>query len=320
MQNIPTKLNFKTRIIFGLVAVLCCLVFLFALTATLPQNVTKAPESAHAADGTEITASNFSTLRNATSGNYILNSNISISASLALSTSTFNGTFDGQGYTITINSGTYLNDFTADNDNYVGGLFGQINSGTVRNVKIVLNGNITARFYNGASSGYYDGGGSYANKCIYFGLVAGRLINNAVVENVEVEIGTNGVLSAIGIDSNSSAKNNSSGAGAAVGAFFGGINGAKTMKNLTLTNNGSIYARSQNSSAGHDDGKGAVINLTSPARLDKAAAGGVVGAVTDGGSNLAIENLVLKGSGTLALEQKVDLTKTILIILTLQEA
>ncbi len=292
MQKIPTSLKRKSLIVVGIVATFCCIVMLFGISSTL--SITNEPDlTAQAA--TVINASNIGTLRSATSGEYELNSDITISASSGLSTNSFSGTFDGKNHTITIN-GSIAHSGTNNTDNYVGALFGQLNGGTVKNLKIVLNGNISTKFYNNLSSSSYDGGGSSANKSTYLGLIAGICKGSATIDNVEVTIGDNGVLSAIGRDNGSNHETQSGGSGGYVGALFGTLTGVKTFKNITVTNNGSIWARSQNVSAGQGY-KGSEVKLVDATRIDKAAAGGVVGAVTGGGNNLAIDSLVLKGNG-----------------------
>ncbi len=290
MQKIPTNLKRKSFIVIGIIAIFCCIVLLFGIMPNLPIT-NSADVSAQAA--TVITASNIGTLRSATSGTYELNSNITVSA--GVSTSTFSGTFDGNNHTITI-TGTLAHSGANNQDNYVGALFGQLNGGTVKNLKIVFNGNISTKFYNNTSSGEYDGGGSSANKATYLGLIAGICKGSSTVENVEVTIGASGVLSAIGLDNGTNHETQSGGSGGYVGGLFGTLTGVKTFKNITVTNNGSIWARSQNVSAGQGY-KGAEVKLIDQTRIDKAAAGGVVGAVTGGGNNLSLDSLVLKGNG-----------------------
>ena len=293
MQKIFTNIKFNSRTIISIVVILCIFAVGFAVTAALPQVNSDEPIVAEAA--TTITASNYRTaIQNngstgTISGEYVLDSNIAISAGNGVNLATFNGTFDGKGHTITVNGS--LN-YTAgrNNDYYVGMIFGRLGSGAVvKNLNIVWNAYWNVLSYNNKTSASYSGEGSTT---VFVGGLCGLASNGATIQDVSFTLGS--TIAGIGIDDGTNHETQTGGQGAVVGAMIGRSQGAK-MKNITFTNNGSVYARG-NSLSGGSSHKGVTVSLAQPdTRGDRAVAGGMIGEIQSGSTQ--INGLVFKGDG-----------------------
>lgn len=272
---------------FAIVAIIALVATVAVIT--IPVDGTNEFPTAEAA--TELTQSTISTWLNASSGDYKLTEDVTLSAQL--SAKTFSGTFDGDGHTITLSGNVNQSYGTASSqqDHYVGALFSVISGGTIKNVKIKFTGEYKLTATNS------NEGQENASTTLYAGIVCGIARNNAKFENVELEI--TGKFAVIGIDGASGTQNNknfdshASGQGAVVGGFIGRSESA-TMKNIVLNNSGSIFAHAENLDAGKTY-KGDSVNCSSPARKDRANAGGLIGETAT--AQTTVTSLTLLGYG-----------------------
>ncbi len=294
MQRLFTNIKFNTRAIISIMMIICLFALGFAFTAIMPQEQSnEQPIVAEAAS--TITASNFrSVIQNnggggTVSGDYVLESNITVDASKGVNIATFSGTFDGQGHTLTVNNN--LN-YTAgrNNDYYIGMIFGRLGgSSTVKNLNIVWNSYWNVLAYNNKSSASYSGEGSTT---VYVGGLCGLASSGAKIENVSFTLGS--TIAGIGIDDGTNHETQTGGQGAVVGAMIGRSQGAK-LTNITFTNNGSVWARGHSVSGGSNH-KGVTVSLSQPdTRGDRAAAGGMIGEIQSGATT--INGLVFRGNG-----------------------
>ena len=149
------------------------------------------------------------------SGNFILMENITLS-SLDTSGGTFSGTFDGNGYTITIDA-----DSSSSTEN-VGGLFSQL-SGTVKNLRVKV-----TKFRNFLYSGV-------STSCT--GMIAGLSSGNvATVDNVYIQL-LYGPSSISGNDSDEGyivSQERPSGMYNIMGGVIGKATGTTEIKNTTV--------------------------------------------------------------------------------------
>lgn len=240
----------------------------------------------------------FETFLNASNGNFYLTQDITISNTLDVSQTTFSGTFDGNGHTITIAPAATTTSFTASskdmcfypygtnadaiktsikdydwaksiagitsfpNKTIGGGFCGVLaNAGTIKNVKVVYKSNCT-----------YQGGGASI-----FGLIAG--IAKGRIENVSVDI-QNGNTIKVESDGTTVAA-----CGAITGILFRGI-----IKNCDVNIDGTLNLLGKNSN-----------NLPIESAL-----GGFVGRLQAG----VIGNVKFSGAGTLALAAKSNITNS----------
>ena len=308
MQKI-TKLLSTNRLIACVVTMLCIIAVALAFTTISSGNEEIKAEAASTVISSQSDFNNaFKTGTETVTGSYELSQNITIS-SRGLSEATFNGSFNGNGYTITI-TGTHHKDFgtlTSVSHKYVGFFAGVLgNRASISNVTIIVDGDIRAFSTNNvATSGDYNDGANYSTT-LYLGTLAGRAQSGANITNVNITFSSGGDLHGIGIDGNSNAQTHASGQGSVVGGVVGVTEGAY-FTNLTFNNNGSIWAKAENKNAGrysymtggfwgmNEDEVIRAIALTDSKRADRASAGGIFG--ESSASTTTINNLVYSGSG-----------------------
>ncbi len=308
MQKI-TKLLLSNRLIACVVTMLCILAFVLAFTATFSGNEEIKAEAASTVISSQADFNNvFKTGTETVTGTYELSNDITIS-SRGLSEATFNGSFNGNGYTITI-TGTNERNFgtlTSVSHKYVGFFAGVLgNRASISNVTIKVDGIIRAYCTNSvATSGDYNDGANYSTT-MYLGTLAGRAQSGANITNVNITFSSSGNLYGIGIDGNSNAQTHASGQGSVVGGVVGVTEGSY-FTNLTFNNNGSIWARGDNLNGGrysyttggfigiNQDEVVRAIALTDSNRADRASAGGLFGESIS--STTTINNFVYSGSG-----------------------
>lgn len=181
------------------------------------------------------------------SGSYYLTEDIWVSG-FSGKTMTSGAVLDGNGHTI------YISRLAQPVENYgaadIGGIVGNMNGGTIKNLRIVIVGDYALQ--TSASIGN--------NRALGFGLVAGRMQNNATIENVTVVL--QGNVSVNETDTT------------ALGGVSGNLSGNAKIKNVTVQLDG---------------------NLSCTATYPFVA--GFVGN-TDSGSSGTYTNIILKGSGT----------------------
>lgn len=306
MQKI-TKLLSTNRLIACVVTMLCIIAVALAFTTISSGNEEIKAEAASTVISSQSDFNNaFKTGTETVTGSYELSQNITIS-SRGLSEATFNGSFNGNGYTITI-TGTHHKDFgtlTSVSHKYVGFFAGVLgNRASISNVTIIVDGKLRAFSTNNvATSGDYNDGANYSTT-MYLGTLAGKAQSGANITNVNITFSSGGGLHGIGIDGNSNAQTHASGQGSVVGGVVGVTEGAY-FTNLTFENNGSIWARGENTDAGEwtwrEGPLGSTyqvvrqIRLINPLRNDRASAGGIFG--ESNSSTTTINNLILMGSG-----------------------
>lgn len=296
MQKIFTNIKFNSRAIISIMVIICLFALGFALTATLPQ-VSDNGDTIVASAATTITSDNYRSViqlngsSGTVTGEYKLDSDITISINNdTVNIATFSGTFDGNGHKITV-SGSDSYRIGANNDYYVGAVFGRLGaSAVVKNLTIEWNAYWTMLAGNSkSSSNTYSGEGSTT---IYVGGLCGLAYSGAKIENLTFNL--NSTIAGVGIDDSADHENCSGGQGAVVGAMIGRSQGAK-LRNITFNNNGSVWARGQNVSAGASK-KGATVMLSTPnTRADRAVAGGMIGETQSGSTE--VYGLVFKGDG-----------------------
>lgn len=181
------------------------------------------------------------------SGSYYLTEDIWVSG-FSGKTMTSGAVLDGNGHTI------YISGLAQPVENYsaadIGGIVGNMNGGTIKNLRIVIVGDYALQ----TSASRRD------NRALGFGLVAGRMQNNATIENVTVVL--QGNVSVNETDTT------------ALGGVSGNLSGNAKIKNVTVQLDG---------------------NLSCTATYPFVA--GFVGN-TDSGSSGTYTNIILKGSGT----------------------
>lgn len=298
MQKMSKLLLTKSHLFVGIIAVICLLAALLGITANLNMQDSQ-PIVANAAT----TISDATAFANAfktsgtVSGDFVLGADFTVSSN-HISEATFSGTLDGQGHTITI-TGTHSASYT-NVDKNVGFLCGTL-TGKISNINVNINGIITVKATNNKqTSGGYNYSASYSNT-IFLGALAGKA-SNAQLSNVKLNIGSNSIISVIGLDGDGTPETHAAGQGAVVGGLFG-ITQGSTLTNVSVTNNGSIWARSENKSGGYyvvDTGWFTqddyfYIYLTDSNRPDRASAGILFGEATSGMTT--INSLVFDGSG-----------------------
>lgn len=247
---------------------------------------------------------------------YVLTKDISVDVSSSkIRTSSFSGTFDGGGHTITFNlgSGNYSvfgsNSSAIDNtDQYVGLMFGQlVNGGVVKNLNVVYSLDLAVLATNDRTreSAITAGDIEGLSTTLYGGIICGRVFN-ASFENVNLTISSGASFSVMGKDEGSTDLGKCGpGQGAVAGGFAalyeGNSSSQNIVKNCTLTNNGFIYARSHNRDAGsvytYDDWgtKTVPISLSAVETKNAAISGGAFGLVTATSMNVSYFSMF--GSG-----------------------
>ena len=182
------------------------------------------------------------------SGSYYLTEDIWVSG-FSGKTMTSGAVLDGNGHTI------YISGLAQPVENYgaadIGGIVGNMNGGTIKNLRIVIVGDYALQTKKSKDESV---------RALGFGLVAGRMQNNATIENVTVVL--QGNVSVNETDTT------------ALGGVSGNLSGNATIKNVTVQLDG---------------------NLSCTATYPFVA--GFVGN-TDSGSSGTYTNIILKGSGT----------------------
>ena len=178
-----------------------------------------------ATSGTAI--NNATELRNALdsgSGTYYLSdsftgTNAVMNASQSFDTShTFSGIIYGNGKTVTVTGNQTAWQSVSDGSE-IGGLVTKL-SGTIYDLNVVLKSGTSAMYKS-------------SDRQIKLGLIAG-VIDNGTIENCTVTINSGSMLGAV--STNAASYSN----GANCGAVAGQCNSSMTIKNVTVTNNGSI--------------------------------------------------------------------------------
>lgn len=183
------------------------------------------------------------------SGSYYLTEDIWVSG-FSGKTMTSGAVLDGNGHTI------YISRLAQPVENYgaadIGGIVGNMNGGTIKNLRIVIVGDYALQTKASKDESV---------RALGFGLVAGRMQNNATIENVTVVLQGN-----VSVNETETT---------ALGGVSGNLSGNATIKNVTVQLDG---------------------NLSCTATYPFVA--GFVGN-TDSGSSGTYTNIILKGSGTL---------------------
>ena len=181
------------------------------------------------------------------SGSYYLTEDIWVSG-FSGKTMTSGAVLDGNGHTI------YISGLAQPVENYgaadIGGIVGNMNGGTIKNLRIVIVGDYALQTSASREN----------NRALGFGLVAGRMQNNATIENVTVVL--QGNVSVNETDTT------------ALGGVSGNLSGNAKIKNVTVQLDGNLSC-----------------TTTYP------FVAGFVGN-TDSGSSGTYTNIILKGSGT----------------------
>lgn len=181
------------------------------------------------------------------SGSYYLTEDIWVSG-FSGKTMTSGAVLDGNGHTI------YISGLAQPVEKYgaadIGGIVGNMNGGTIKNLRIVIVGDYALQTSESRGN----------NRALGFGLVAGRMQNNATIENVTVVL--QGNVSVNETDTT------------ALGGVSGNLSGNAKIENVTVQLDG---------------------NLSCTATYPFVA--GFVGN-TDSGSSGTYTNIILKGSGT----------------------
>lgn len=153
------------------------------------------------------------------SGSGYLTTDITLSASESFtSTRTFTGTLYGNGHTVTVTGNQTAWQSVSDGSE-IGGLVTKL-SGTIYDLNVVLKSGTSAMYKS-------------SDMQIKLGLIAG-VIDNGTIENCTVTINSGSMLGAV--STNAASYSN----GANCGAVAGQCNSSMTIKNVTVTNNGSI--------------------------------------------------------------------------------
>lgn len=153
------------------------------------------------------------------SGSGYLTTDITLSASESFtSTRTFTGTLYGNGHTVTVTGNQTAWQSVSDGSE-IGGLVTKL-SGSIYDLNVVLKSGTSAMYKS-------------SDRQIKLGLIAG-VIDNGTIENCTVTINSGSMLGAV--STNAASYSN----GANCGAVAGQCNSSMTIKNVTVTNNGSI--------------------------------------------------------------------------------
>ena len=153
------------------------------------------------------------------SGSGYLTTDITLSESDSFtSTRTFTGTLYGNGHTVTVTGNQTAWQSVSDGSE-IGGLVTKL-SGSIYDLNVVLKSGTSAMYKS-------------SDRQIKLGLIAG-VIDNGTIENCTVTINSGSMLGAV--SANAASYSN----GANCGAVAGQCNSSMTIKNVTVTNNGSI--------------------------------------------------------------------------------
>lgn len=172
-----------------------------------------------ATSGTPINSASGLTSLLSGSGSGYLTTDITLSESESFtSTRTFTGTLYGNGHTVTVTGNQTAWQSVSDGSE-IGGLVTKL-SGTIYDLNVVLKSGTSAMYKS-------------SDRQIKLGLIAG-VIDNGTIENCTVTINSGSMLGAV--STNAASYSN----GANCGAVAGQCNSSMTIKNVTVTNNGSI--------------------------------------------------------------------------------
>lgn len=172
-----------------------------------------------ATSGTPINSASGLTSLLSGSGSGYLTADITLSASESFtSTRTFTGTLYGNGHTVTVTGNQTAWQSVSDGSE-IGGLVTKL-SGSIYDLNVVLKSGTSAMYKS-------------SDRQIKLGLIAG-VIDNGTIENCTVTINSGSMLGAV--STNAASYSN----GANCGAVAGQCNSSMTIKNVTVTNNGSI--------------------------------------------------------------------------------
>lgn len=251
------------------------------------------------------------------STNYTLTEDITVNiGSSGLRRTTYTGTFDGGGHTITFSGGGNNYEAGYNADMYIGLLFGTLGSGgRIQDLNIVFSTDIAIQAYNNVSidnestdSGnpndpnYNTNDPNYRSTTLFAGIIAGRVLNGTF-HNVSLTLTSGATFAAIGNDVGTDEnRNRGTGQGGIAGGFAGQAEGA-TVTNCRLTNNGIIHSRGENDDAGHSyrywQGLAFRTHVnracSDPFNKSRAASGGLFGSVLSG--NVNITEFTFAGSG-----------------------
>ena len=243
------------------------------------------------------------------STNYTLTEDITVNiGSSGLRRTTYTGTFDGGGHTITFSGGGNNYEAGYNADMYIGLLFGTLGSGgRIQDLNIVFSTDIAIQAYNNRSvdnesSNVADTSNNAANSSTLFaGIIAGRVLNGTF-HNVSLTLTSGATFAAIGNDKGpepENDRNRGTGQGGIAGGFAGQAEGA-TVTNCSLTNDGIIHSRGQNNDAGFSFGTGwgnSFIHSLCNGAFNKcrAASGGLFGSALSG--TVTVTDFTMSGSG-----------------------
>lgn len=259
-------------------------------------------------------ASGIETIRSGGSGNFVMTSDITITIS-AFTAATFSGTLDGAGHTLTVNTATGLASGYNAGSNFsytMGLLFGKI-TGTIKNLNIVYDGrayiyateNQTGITDSNVATAYNNS--LNRSGTLTAGIVCGNL--TGTFDGVDLTITDTAQFSVIGVDGIEGSGSSGSqwtfndkywfmisGMGGVAGGYAGMSEGG-TIKDCTLTHNGSLFARAQNRDAGDIENDQPVPGFDSGNYAEHASAGGFVGDIKGGGTT-TIQNCSIYGTGS----------------------
>ena len=193
------------------------------------------------------------------SGNYYLTQDVYITGFTGRD---FSGTLDGNGKTIYI-----VGAQTGLTGDSIGGIIGELNGGTVKNLRVVICANVNVKTTGSVPTNY---------KTVGIGGVVGNITGNAVVENVNVVINQGVTFSTSGNSANA----------ISIGGISGNIYGKGRLKNCTVQLDGTMSC-----TAGYAFIAGIVGNTGTPNHTGYA----------DGQDHpYMYTNIILKGSGQFA--------------------
>lgn len=174
----------------------------------------------------------------------------------------FSGTLDGNGKTVYI-----VGAQTGLEGDSIGGIIGELNGGTVKNLRVVICANVNVKTTGSVPTNY---------KTVGIGGVVGNITGNAVVENVNVVINQGVTFSTSGNSANA----------ISIGGISGNIYGKGRLKNCTVQLDGTMSC-----TAGYAFIAGIVGNTGTPNHTGYA----------DGQDHpYMYTNIILKGSGQFA--------------------
>ena len=220
------------------------------------------------------------------------------------STSSYGGTINGNGYTITISGAMTKSVGTASSqtDQYVGLLFGKF-SGTLKNVVINFSGTYAIQASNANHTGDSDHPNSINTNSttLYAGIICGEATSNAKFENVTLNVTDTGSFTAAGLDGSN---DYGSGNGGVAGGFAARSSGAR-FDNCALNLNGIIHSFGQNNQAGVRENTSWGItevwrynDCSANTNASRAVSGGFVGELYGTGTTV-FDDISVSGTGAI---------------------